>query len=86
MYSPLRLNITTMVKSSEISVMGEMRGMNFLAYHSFPFRGIKVTRVMTPPRNGIPRYIKTLSAMSRMETLTTVPLRPNQPGRMVMNT
>ena len=55
MNSPLRLNITTMVKSSEISVMGEMRGMNCVAYHPFPFRGIRVNRVMTPPRNGIPR-------------------------------
>ncbi len=29
MYSPLRVNMTTMVKSRAISVMGEIRGMNF---------------------------------------------------------
>ena len=34
--SPLRLNITTIVKSSAISVIGLMRGMNLVSYHSRP--------------------------------------------------
>ena len=34
MISPLSENITTMVKSSAISVIGLMRGMNSCSYHS----------------------------------------------------
>ena len=36
-WSPCRLNITMMVNSSATRVIGLMRGMNLVSYHSWPF-------------------------------------------------
>ena len=36
MYSPLSENMTMMVKSRAIKVIGLIRGMNFVSYHSAP--------------------------------------------------
>ena len=55
MASPLKVNITTMVKSSAVSVSGEMRGMNVLSYHSSPLSGTRMTRLSTPAAKGMPR-------------------------------
>ena len=38
MYSPLSENMTTMVNSRAMSVMGLMRGMNFVSYHVLALR------------------------------------------------
>ena len=55
MTSPLNENITTIVKSSAMRVMGEMRGMNSRSYHSRPFHRNMRKRVAMPPKNGMPR-------------------------------
>jgi len=52
---PLRLNITTMVKSRAINVMGLMNGMKRVSYHFLPFRRISTKREINPARNGMPR-------------------------------
>ena len=55
MASPLKVNMTTMVKSRAISVMGEITGRNLRSYHSMPLSGMRMTRLSTPAANGIPR-------------------------------
>ncbi len=52
---PLRLNITTMVKSRATSVIGEMRGMNSPSYHCLPLARSSTKRVRIPARKGTPR-------------------------------
>ena len=54
-YSPFKENMTTMVKSKAISVIGLILGMNFSWYHCFPLALISVKRVMTPAIKGMPR-------------------------------
>ncbi len=55
MFSPLSENITTMVNSSAIRVIGLILGMNFVWYHSLSLSLISVKRVIMPARNGMPR-------------------------------
>ncbi|MNC96604.1 hypothetical protein D3C83_140200 [compost metagenome] len=55
MYSPFNENITTIVKSKAIRVIGLILGMNFFSYHSFDFNFSATNRVNIPARNGIPR-------------------------------
>ena len=55
MISPLSENITRMVNSSAIRVMGLMRGMNSWSYHSLLLKRSSVNRVMMPATKGMPR-------------------------------
>ena len=55
MFSPLIENMTTIVNSRAISVIGLIRGMNTPSYHSRPRRRISTTRVRNPAMNGMPR-------------------------------
>ena len=55
MTSPLSENITTIVKSSETSVIGLMRGINRFSYHSRPLALSSTNRVSIPAKKGIPR-------------------------------
>ena len=55
MASPLSENITTMVKSSETSVIGPMRGTKRVSYQSRPFALTSTRRVRKPAANGTPR-------------------------------
>ena len=55
MVSPLSENMSTMVKSSATSVMGEMRGMKTFRYQSSPFQRRRTTQLAKPARNGMPR-------------------------------
>ncbi len=52
---PFRLNITTIVNRSAISVIGLILGMNFLSYHSRPLVFRAVSRVSMPAMKGMPR-------------------------------
>jgi len=47
--------MTTMVKSRAMSVMGLMRGMNFVSYQARPLSLSRMNRVRSPARNGMPR-------------------------------
>ena len=73
MYSPLRENMTRIVKSRAIKVMGLILGMNFCSYHSFPFVLSPITRETMPAIKGMPRYINTLSAICPMDISTIAP-------------
>ena len=53
--SPFRLNITTMVKSKAMSVMGEIMGMKRVSYQSVPNFLARICRLRKPAANGIPR-------------------------------
>ncbi len=44
-----------MVKSKAMSVMGLIRGMNFVSYQALPLSLSRVNRVMMPARKGMPR-------------------------------
>mgnify|MGYP007010885594 CR=1 FL=1 len=55
MYSPFKLNMTTMVKSRAISVIGLIFGMKTSWYQVTLLIRIKVKRVTIPARNGMPR-------------------------------
>ena len=55
MVSPLRLNITTMVKSSAMSVRGLIRGMKTRWYQSRPLSLPSTKRVRKPAMKGTPR-------------------------------
>ena len=55
MVSPLSENITTMVKSRAMSVMGLILGMNFVWYHSLFLSLIRPARVAIPAMKGMPR-------------------------------
>ncbi len=48
-------NITTMVKSRAMSVIGDIFGMNRSWYHSFDFTRRRANRVTNPAINGMPR-------------------------------
>jgi hypothetical protein len=54
-YSPFNENMTTMVKRRAMRVMGLILGTNTVSYHSFPFHGMSVKRVIIPPKKGMPR-------------------------------
>ena len=82
---PFKLNITIIVNNSAMSVMGLIFGMNFSLYHSIHFRFTRKYLVNIPAINGIPRYMKTLSAICIMLMFTTLPCIPNSGGRTVMN-
>ena len=55
MNSPLSENMTTMVNSRATSVIGLMRGMNFVSYQDLPLSLSMVNRVSRPAIKGIPR-------------------------------
>ncbi len=55
MLPPCVENITTMVRSRAIRVIGEIFGMNRLWYHSFDFTRRSANRVRNPAMNGMPR-------------------------------
>ncbi len=55
MYSPLRENMTRMVKSRAIRVIGLIFGMNRSWYHFLSFTLIRTNRVTTPAMKGMPR-------------------------------
>ncbi len=55
MYSPLRENMTMMVKSRAKRVIGLILGMNFCSYQVRPFVFRPMKRVIMPPRKGMPR-------------------------------
>ena len=55
MVSPLSENITTMVKRSETSVIGPMRGTKLFSYQSRPLAPTSTRRVRNPAANGTPR-------------------------------
>ena len=55
MYSPLSENITRMVKSRAIRVIGLIIGMKVLWYHSLLLSLMSEKRVMMPARKGMPR-------------------------------
>ena len=52
---PLRLNITTIVKSSAIKVIGEIFGRNFVLNQTSPFCLIRTMRLITASINGMPK-------------------------------
>ena len=54
-YSPLRLNITMMVKRRATSVRGLSMGMNFVWYHSLSLSLMSAKRVTIPAMKGMPR-------------------------------
>ena len=53
--SPLSENMTTMVNSSAMSVIGLMRGMKCLSYQSRPFARRGRSASGSPARKGMPR-------------------------------
>ena len=53
--SPCIENITTIVNSSAVSVIGEILGMNTRSYQSWPFIGARITRLRMPAAKGMPR-------------------------------
>ena len=55
MYSPFRENMTRMVKSRAIKVIGLILGMNFCSYHSRPNVYKPMSLERTPAMKGIPR-------------------------------
>ena len=55
MYSPLRENMTRIVNSRAIRVIGLILGMNREWYHCLSLILIRVKRVITPARKGMPR-------------------------------
>src|SRR5690606_8431138 len=82
--SPFRLNISTMVNNKAYKVMGDILGTNVLLYHSMPFDFIRTYRLTKPAKKGIPKYIKTLSVTSFIETLTLKLANPNLFGNTLM--
>ena len=52
---PFRLNITTMVKSSAVSVSGEISGTKRELYFSFPTSFTPISLVNAPAMQGMPR-------------------------------
>src|SRR5690554_5793450 len=83
--SPFRLNINTIVNSKAYNVMGDIRGTNFLLYHSMSFDFIRTYRLTKPAKKGIPKYINTLSVTSFIDTLTSKLANPNLLGNTLMN-
>jgi len=77
---PFRENITTIVNNKAINVIGLIFGMNLFSYHSRPLAFCSAKRVSIPAMNGMPRYMKTLLAISAMEMSTSTARRPNQRG------
>ena len=77
--------MTIIVNSSAMRVMGLILGINFSLYHSLPFRFTRKYLVNMPAINGIPRYMKTLSAICRILMFTTLPCIPNNGGSTVIN-
>jgi len=55
MYSPLSENITRMVKSSAMSVIGLILGMNFFSYQSRPLVLRPMNLESMPAIKGMPR-------------------------------
>jgi len=55
MYSPLRENMTIIVKKSAMRVIGLILGAKTVSNQALPFVLSKENRVMTPARKGIPR-------------------------------
>ena len=53
--SPLRLNIKTIVAKSAISVIGEIKGINFRLYQSIPFDLTNIFLLKKPAAKGIPK-------------------------------
>src|SRR5690606_16445877 len=82
--SPFKLNINTIVNSKAYNVRGDILGTNSLLYHSIPFDLIRVYRLKKPATKGIPKYIKTLSATSFIDTLTLKLANPNLLGNTLM--
>ena len=74
--SPFNENITYIVKSKATSVKGLIFGMNFLLYHSLFLIFINENRVIIPAKNGMPKYIKTLLAISPIVISTAEPCSP----------
>ena len=54
-YSPFSENITIMVKSRAMRVIGEIRGMNLFSYQLFPLDLTNVYLVIMPAMKGMPR-------------------------------
>jgi hypothetical protein len=55
MYSPFRGNMTRIVKSKAIRVIGLILGMTFSSYQADPFVFNPMIRVMIPPTKEMPR-------------------------------
>lgn len=69
-YKPLKENITIIVNNKPMRAIGLIRFTNVPSYHSFPFFLMSVYRVIIPVIKGIPRKIKTLLAISMIDTVT----------------
>ena len=54
-YSPFKENMTKIVNSNAIKVIGLILGINFFSYHSLPFNFSIENLVIMPPKKGIPR-------------------------------
>ena len=83
--SPFKLNINTMVNNKAYNVIGDILGTNFLLYHSIPFDLIRKYRLKKPAKNGMPKYINTLTVTSFIDTLTLKFANPNLLGNTLIN-
>ncbi len=52
---PFKLNITTIVNSRAINVMGDMNGINLVLNHALPFNLISPYLLVMPAAKGIPK-------------------------------
>ena len=86
MYSPLSENMTTIVKSRAIRVIGLILGMNFVSYQSAPFELEQREPGDHPGQEGNAEIDEDALGDLPMVMLTAVPLRPNQVGKTVMKT
>ena len=86
MRPPLSENITTIVNSSAINVSGLTRGMNTRSYHSRPRARTSARRLTMPASSGMPRYTRTVLAISVGPTSTTTLPTPNSGGSSVRKT
>ena len=65
-------------------MIGEIAGINFLAYHSSLFIFTNISLLSIPAKNGIPKYIATLSAIVTIEISTIAPSKPKNGGSTVI--
>ena len=55
MFSPWSENMTTMVKSKAMSVIGLIAGIKLSSYQFLPLTRSRTNRVIIPARKGMPR-------------------------------